>query len=259
MSENITRIQIKYHCGYFCENPYEDILSISSEKISYKRNYRNSLYLDLDSDEVTEADWDFKIANKKYREYFKRLLMELDLYEQPIKETILDAPSFNILLKNGRKIIKDMHFDFCGPFLQDQNLQFIFFLIRKLIPQNDYLILPEYLNEQTTDDVDLDDLDTIIEKLESEDASAYPYPKWVYLMMNELLERDFEYSLTTDKLIEQKINISDFTFKEVKAYLTFVFRAEHFTEFAIKRFIESGEALQLMKRLYEICSPDDED
>ncbi len=174
---------------------------------------------------------------------------------------MLDAGGYTITIKmlDGSK--KELHFDDIGFDPEDEGLQHIFHLLRKMIPQIEEL--PFYLSLQSLEDVQIkiDQLDEIIAELEKKPKLDVNkgYPKWVWTMICGLLERDFDYTQLFERLTDPNTDLSKLSFEEIKAFVTGMARAEHWCEGCVIQFIENGSALKVMKRLRELLKADSEE
>lgn len=258
MGENVKEITIESYPGYFSRIKFEDKLKISSSWISYKKQYFN--FLDSEDFEEEDVKWDYKTTSKEFSSLFDSLCNACLYYSKKDHGDVLDAGGYTITIKMLDNSKKELHFDYVGFNPEDEELQHIFHLIRKMIPQTEKL--PFYLSHQSLEDIhmDIEKLDEIIAELEKKPKlDVYKgYPKWVWTMICGLLERDFEYTPTFDRLVKPTTDLSELSFEEIKTFVTGMARAEHWCEGGVIQFVENGSALKVMKRLRELLEVDEE-
>ena len=259
MDANVKEIVIESYPGYFSRVKYEDKLKISSNWISYKKNFFGLSAFDSE-EELEDIKWDYKTTSKEFENLFNSLSSACVFYEKHDRGPVLDAAGYAITVKMQDGSKKELHFDDFGYDAEDESLQHIFYLIRKMIPQIEEL--PFYLSHQTLGDVrmELEKLDEIISELEKKpELDVYKgYPKWVWTMICGLLERDFDYTESFDRLVDSNTDLSKLTFEEIKTFVTGLARSEHWCEGGVIQFIENGSALKVMKRLRELLEVDEE-
>ena len=244
----VKEIVIDSYPGYVNKTPYKDSLKISKNWISYKKYYLR--YPGLINELPKDIKWDYKTDNEAFESLFHAAVQNID-YGWFSPMIAMDAPGFTIEIKYYDGSKKEIHYDYLGIDLENDSLQHLFYLIRRMIPQGEEL--PFYLRPQEIDDVNERDLDEFLSELnKGTKINYYEMPSWVYKMMFNFLERDFEYSSNIDINVAHHLDSRYLSFKEIKAYVTMITREEHFGEGAIAEFVNSGEALGIMNRLKEL-------
>ena len=103
------------------------------------------------------------------------------------------------------------------------------------------------------DSMDKKTLDSVIDFLETYkhvECNPYPdYDRYVWQALS-MLPNDLKYLSNYEKLKGKPI--SEMKRKEIGTMLTFIARGERFCDGHIMGFVESGQLLELMKRLKEI-------
>ena len=252
-------IIIESYPGYFSHVKFDDKLKISSNCIFYKKHFFND-HLFESEDELEEVKWEYKTTSKEFSDLFDALCKASVFYEKYDRGMALDAGGYKITIKMVDNSKKELRFDDCDFEVEDESLQYIFYLIRKMIPQTEEL--PFYLSHQTLESIqmklrEIDEIITELEKRPKLDASK-GYPTWVWTMLCGILEIDFDYATSFDKLVKQKTDFSKLTFEEIKTFVTGLARAERWSEGSIIHFVENGFLLQAMKRLRELLENEEE-
>lgn len=228
---------------------YNDKLRISKQRISYKR-------IAFPTKKVTKS-WDYKTSSKEYSDNFEKLCTHIRMIT-PAEIMKTDCGGFDIEI-----IYTDMTsgvVDYDGDF-HENNLDFIAYLIKKLIPNGEsYSGMLDYDELACLDDEILDESIDILSKNPRIEwyqpppksgvlTLSYPsYGPWVWNIF-DLLVPDYQYNIIMDMIKKNNKKIRDFTFEEVKAMLTYINRGEKFCDGHIASKIEDGTLLELLKRL----------
>ena len=75
----------------------------------------------------------------------------------------------------------------------------------------------------------------------------------------KLVEFDFEYVKSMEKIENEKRQIEMFSFDEIRTFITYMARDERWSSGAFDEYVKDGTALRVAKRLKELTYEDDEE
>ena len=247
----LKKLVIESYSGYFARPHYEDKLVLTRDSVTYKKEYSGPFRFNEDGEpqQLENIQWSYKTKNG-FR-WFENLEMDLRLLEQE-EQHVLDAGGFSleIFFEDGSK--KSFHF-FDVDEVKNEHLQHIFYLLRKVVPPNEET--PSYM--QLSYEVDYYLLKEILNALEKNEEYKGQSLKEDFLL--RLIEADFEYGKTIERIEKEKKEIENFTFDEIRAFITYMARDERWSNGAFDEYLEDGTALRIAKRLKNLTYEDDED
>ena len=199
--------------------------------------------------QLENIQWSYKTKNEF--KWFENLQMDLELLKQE-EQHVLDAGgySLDIFYEDGTK--KSFHF-FDIDEVRSEHLQHIFYLLRKVVPPNEEM--PNYM--QISYDVDYYLLRDILKTLEKNEPYSGESLKEDFLL--KLVEFDFEYVKSMEKIENEKRQIEMFSFDEIRTFITYMARDERWSSGAFDEYVKDGTALRVAKRLKELTYEDDEE
>jgi len=246
----------KYVFMNYNPNYYTDLLSISKNWISYKR--------DSFSDGHELDNWSYKTKSSEYESKFYRLCDVIKEHYSNINLTgifVTDCGYYSLRIT----YIDDSYDTYeYGSDFAFNGMQKIADQILSMIPNGEKY--PDFLLHNELLDLDVDKLNTIIRHLESKpsiewsearktnDSITLPYPiypDWVGDIF-DLVSPDYNYDSTVEYIEAKTIPPEKLNFRELRAMITWIDRGEHFCDGHIASCIQSGFVLKLMLRLKEL-------
>lgn len=252
MDDNrLIKLVIKSYSGFFERPQYEDKLILTNNSVNYEKEYSDSFGFGENSGPQQFENTQRSYKTKNGFKWFKNLELNLDLLEQE-EQHVLDAGgySFEIFYENGTK--KSIHY-FCDDNVKGENLQYIFYLLRKVVPPNEET--PYYIQDFCNVDYDL--LEEILKTLEKGEAYNGNTLKNDFLF--KLIEFDFDYSKTMEMITYEKKQIETLSFDEIRAFITYMAKEENCQTGLFYKHLKNETILRVVKRLKKLISDDDEE
>ena len=252
MSESVLKkVVIESYSGFFSRPHYEDKFVITNNSVNYKKEYSGPFRFNEDGSpqQFENIQWSYKTKNEF--KWFESLRMDLELLEQE-EQHVLDAGgySLDIFYEDGTK--KSFHFFDVGD-VKNETLQHIFYLLRQVVPPNEEI--PNYM--QISYDTDYYLLKEILKTLEKGETYNGQSLKEDFLL--KLVEFDFEYVKNIERIENEKKQIENFSFDEIRTFITYMARDERWSSGAFEEYVKDGTALRVAKRLKELTYEDDEE
>ena len=235
------------HCDHADAPKYIKKLKITDGSISLKKQVPEDC-CEIALGEAPGQIVDFWEVRSKKENYQKLLeWARFELNDARPKRGIPVGTSFTIRVTyvDGTHETRLFHGD-----CQSNHLDHFAYLVRELIPEGfdhpDELDVHDFAN---LDGAKLDELIGILKERPKIDHSRTP--RWVgdigYLMCP-----DFEYVKHVENIRAKEIHIEHFDVDDVRAYLTYYWRGEHFCDGFMISEIESGVVVKVLKRLSEL-------
>lgn len=248
MAEDIKEIKIKTDHIFMIykdkSEVYRDVLKISKNWISYKRN-------NFFDEHKYDRSWDYKTDSKEFENRFELLCHDILNLESP-RTRSTDSGEFDVIITFNDESKKEIKFT--GSFDQTPSLIRIAATINMMIPNKEPISgLMNFVNNFSFPKNEIYRFILLLSDLGKISLMSSSYPEWVY----ELFDRvppNYKYHEITDKLISRNIPISSFDLEEIRAMLTYIMREEHFSSGSILKKIKDGTILKLLLRMDELIS-----
>ena len=256
MPEHIKDIEISSYSSYADDLTRVETFVFSSSRIYHYVGIKSKYNYPLkESDKVYLISSD----NEKYPLVFHKLCLSCLNY--PVKEVQEgeEGSGIRILITMNNGEEKDLIINYTSFDASDEDLQYIFYLIRKMFPRmKDY---PFYLQHQTIHDLKNreNEIDEMLEGLRQRPHLDIhtPYPNYLNTLLSSLLEKDYDYQKSFEKFLSLDCDYSKLTFEEIKTFITGLYRSEQGCLGSIIPYVEEGELYMVVKRLKELLSQED--
>ncbi len=225
-------------------------LKITDNSVSFKKQVFEHCY-ELDTGETPGQvvdSWEIRSNTERYQYLFHWVHSDLDgLKRASPKRKAPDDTLFTVRVTyaDGTHKTHSFHGD-CHL----NGLDHFAYLVRELIPRGfDH---PEELDLHDLANLDDERLDELISILEERpEVDSWHMYRWM-LDIGDLMCPDFKYWDRIENIKSKEIHIEHFDVDDVRAYLTYYFRGEHFCDGHMAKEIRSGVVLKVLKRLSEI-------
>ena len=256
MNEHVKEIEISSYSSYVEEMIRREVFAFSSNHI-----YHHLQILSKNHYPINESDKTYPISsdNEKYPLLFSKFCLACLNY--PVKEVQEgeEGSGIRILITMNDGTEKDLIINYTSFDASDEDLQYIFYLMRKMFPR--MKDLPFYLKHQTIHDLKNreNEIDEMLEGLRQKPRLDIhtPYPNYLNTLLSSLLEKDFDYQKSFEKFLSLDCDYSKLTFEEIKTFITGLYRSEQGCLGSIIPYVEEGELYMVVKRLKELLSQED--